>query len=164
VSNPPAGDDASPAAAALALSAEEGTAVADSALAFAALLPTGKDRPYRQLAEEAEAGSVPADKIELLERVCSVALETGKARQLGRAEVERLLSAVLFRTPRGQAMAAEVTAVNRALGQLAGRPLEAARVAQRMPGHYDLTLSVAGFSLTLEIRPDGISIRSLNAG
>lgn len=164
MSDPPAGQDAPTAVAALALSAEEGTAVADSVMAFAALLPAGKDRPYRQLAEEALAGSVPADKIELLERVCSLALETGKARQLGRAEVERLLTAVLCRTPRGRAMADEVSAVNRALGQLAGRPLEAARVAQRMPGHYDLSLSVTGFSLTLEIKPDGISVRSLNAG
>jgi hypothetical protein len=149
---------------ALALSQEEGAAVADSAMAFAALLPPGKDLPYRQLAKEAEAGSVPAGQVELLERVCSVALETGKARQLGRGEVERLLSGVLSRTPRGRAMAAEVSAVNRALGQLAGRPLHAARVAQRMPGHYDLSLSVDGFSLTLEIKPDGISVRSLNAG
>lgn len=154
----------SPAAAPVALSAEEGTAVADSALAIAALMPAGRDGPYRLLAKEAGAGSVPADQVELLERVCSLALETGKARQLGRAEAERLLSAVLWRTPRGRAMADEVSAVNRALGQLAGRPLDAARVAQRMPGHYDLSLSVAGFSLTLEIKPDGISVRSLSAG
>ena len=164
MSDPEARKDASPAASALALSAEEGTAVADAARAFAALLPAGKDRPYLQLAAEARAGSVPVDEVELLERVCSLALETGKARQLGRAEAERLLTAVLCRTPRGLAMAAEVSAVNRALGQLAGRPLEAARVAQRMPGHYDLSLSVAGFSLTLEIKPDGICVRSLNAG
>lgn len=148
----------------LALSAEEGTAVADSAMAFAAVLPAGQDRPYRLLASEAVAGSVPADQVELLERVCSLALETGKARQLGRAEAERLLTAVLHRTPRGQAMADEVSTVNSALGQLAGRPLKAARVAQRMPGHYDFSLSVSGFSLTLEIKPDGVSVRSLNAG
>jgi hypothetical protein len=164
VSDPTAQEEASPAAAALALSAEEGTAVADFAMAYAALLPAGKDGPYRQLAKEADAGSVPADQVELLERVCSLALETGKARHLGRAEAERLLSAVLSRTPRGRAMADEVSAVNRALRQLAGRPLDAARVAQRMPGHYELSLSVAGFSLTLEIKPDGISVRSLNAG
>lgn len=164
MSNPPAAGDESPAAAALALSAEEGTAVADSAMAFAVLLPAGKDRPYRQLAKEADAGSVPADQIELLERVCSLALETGKARQLGRAEAERLLLAVLSRTPRGRALTDEVSAVNRALGKLAGRPLDAARVSLRLPGHYDLSLSVAGFSLTLEITPDGISVRSLNAG
>lgn len=164
MSDSAAGQNAPPAAEALALSAEEGTAVADSAMAFAALMRAGKDLPYRQLAKEADAGSVPADQVELLERVCSLALETGKARQLGRAEAERLLSGVLFRTPRGRAMAAEVSAVNRALAQLAGRPLDTARVAQRMPGHYDLSLSVAGFSLTLEIKPDGISVRSLNAG
>jgi hypothetical protein len=149
---------------ALALSAEEGAAVAESAVAFGAALPAERGERYRALAASALSGSVPAEAAGLLEQVCSLALETGKARQLGRAEAERLLSSVLSRTPRGRAMADEVSAVNRALGQLAGRPLRTARVAQRMPGHYDLSLSVAGFSLTLEIKPDGISVRSLNAG
>ncbi|HEV2373997.1 MAG TPA: hypothetical protein VGS19_17805 [Streptosporangiaceae bacterium] len=163
--NPPATEeDAAAAAETLALSAEESTAVADSATAFAAALPAGRDGPYRLLAEAARAGSVPAEAVDLLEQVCALALETGKARQLGRAEAERLLSAVFYRTPRGRAMADEVSAVNRALGQLAGRSLQAARVAQRLPGHYDLSLSVTGFSLTLEITPEGISVRSLSAG
>jgi hypothetical protein len=149
---------------ALTLSPDEATAVAETAVAFAAALPPGRDQPYRELAAAAQAGTVPAEQVEALERVCTLALETGKARQLGRAEAERLLTAVLRRTARGRAMAEEVADVNRALGQLAGRQLESARLSWRMPGHYDLSLSVSGFALTMAIGPDGIRVRTLNAG
>lgn len=148
----------------LTLSPDEATAVAEAAAAFAAALPPGRDEPYRALAEAAQAGAVPVERMAALERVCTLALETGKARQIGRAEAERLLAAVLRRTDRGRALAEEAADVNRALGQLAGRQLEAARVTWRLPGHYDLSLSVSGFALTLAIGPDGVRVRSLNAG
>jgi hypothetical protein len=152
------------AAGALSLSADEATAVAQAAAAFAAALPPGRDQPYRALATVAQTGTVPAEQVEALERVCTLALETGKARQIGRAEAERLLSGVLRRTPRGRAMAEEVADVNRALSELAGRQLDAARLTWRLPGHYDLSLSVAGFALTLAIGPGGVRVRSLHTG
>ena len=149
---------------ALTLSPDEATAVAEAAAAFAVALPPGRDEPYRALAASAQAGAVPAEQGEALERGCTLALETGKARQIGRAEAERLLSGVLRRTARGHAMAEEVADVNRALSQLAGRQLESARLTWRMPGHYDLSLTVAGFALTMAIGPGGVRVRSLNAG
>jgi hypothetical protein len=148
----------------LTLSPDEATAVAKAAAAFAAALPPGRDEPYRALAAAAQAGAVPMEQMAALERVCTLALETGKARQIGRAEAERLLAAVLRRTDRGRALAEEAADLNRALGQLAGRQLEAARLTWRLPGHYDLSLSVSGFALTLAIGPDGVRVRSLNAG
>lgn len=148
----------------LTLSPDEATAVAEAAAAFAAALPPGRDEPYRALAAAVQAGAVPMEQIAALERVCTLALETGKARQIGRAEAERLLTAVLRRTGRGRALAAEAADVNRALGQLTGRELKAARLTWRMPGHYDLSLSVSGFALTLAIGPDGVRVRSLSAG
>lgn len=148
----------------LTLTPDEAAAVADAAAAFAAALPAGKGEPYLALASAARSGTVPGERTGALERVCVLALETGKARQMGRAEAERLLSSVLGRTVRGRAMAQQVTDVNRALGQLAGRELESARLTWRMPGHYDLSLAVSGVAVTLAIGPDGIGIRSLNAG
>lgn len=106
-------------AAAVSLSADEAAAAATLAAAFAAVLPPGQGGPYRALATTARAGTVPAEQVETLEQVCALALETGKARQLGRAEYERVLAEVLRRTPRGRAMAEEAADVNRALGQLA---------------------------------------------
>ncbi len=149
---------------ALTLAPDEAAAVAEAAAAFAGALPPGRGEPYRALGAAAQAGAVPAEHMAALERVCTLALETGKARQIGRAEAERLLSAVLRRTERGRALAEEADSVNRALGQLAGRQLEAARLNWRMPGHYELSLSVSGFALTLAIGPDGVRVRSLNAG
>jgi len=156
----------SPAAAdtALALSPDEVTAISDAAAAFAAALPPGRDEPYQALVTAAQTGAVPAGQIETLERVCALALETGKARQIGRAESERLLSGVLRRTPRGRAMAEDVADVNRALGQLAGRQLGAARLTWRMPGHYDLSLTAGGLALTMTIGPQAVCVRSLHTG
>ena len=94
--------------AALALSPDEVTAITGAAAAFAAALPAGRGGPHRALVTAAQTGAVPAEQIEALERVCTLALETGKARQIGRAESERLLTGVLRRTPRGRAMAEEV--------------------------------------------------------
>ncbi len=148
----------------LSLSPDEATAVADAAAAFAAALPPGRDGPYRALVTAAQTGTVPVAQAEVLERVCTLALETGKARQIGRAESERLLAGVLRRTPGGRALAEEVADVNRALGQLAGRQLDAARLTLRMPGRYDLSLTVGGFALTMAIGPEGVRFRSLNAG
>ncbi len=148
----------------LPLSPDEATAVAGAAAAFAAALPPGRDEPYRALAAAAQTGTVPAELVEALERVCVLALETGKARQIGRAESERLLTGVLRRTPHGRSMAEEIADVNRALGQLAGRQLDAARLTWRMPGHYELSLAVGGFALTLAIGPEGACVRNLHVG
>ena len=148
--------------AALALSPDEVTAITGAAAAFAAALPPGRGEPYRALVTAAQTGAVSAEQIEALERVCTLALETGKARQIGRAESERLLTGVLRRTPRGRAMAEEVADVNRALGQLAGRQLDAARLTRRMPAHYDLSLTVGGFALPMTTGPDGVGVWSLH--
>jgi len=146
------------------LSPDEATAVAGAAAAFATALPPGRDEPYRTLAAAAQTRTVPAELVEALERVCVLALETGKARQIGRAESERLLTGVLRRTPHGRSMAEEIADVNRALGQLAGRQLDVARLTWRMPGHYELSLAVGGFALTLAIGPEGVCVRNLHIG
>ena len=148
----------------LSLSPDEATAVADAAAAFAAALPPGRDEPYRALAAVAQTRTVSAELVETLGRVCALALETGKARQIGRAESERLLTGVLLRTPRGRSMVKQIADVNRALGQLAGRQLDGARLTWRMPGHYDLSLTVGGFALTLAIGPEGVCVRNLHIG
>ncbi len=149
---------------ALPLSPDEATAVAGAAAAFAAALPPDRDEPYRALAAVAQTRTVPGELVETLERVCTLALETRKARQIGRAESERLLAGVLRRTPLGRSTAQEITDVNRALGQLAGRQLDAARLTWRMPGHYELSLAVGGFALTLAIGPEGVCVRNLQIG
>lgn len=146
------------------MSDDEGAAVAEAALAFAAALPAAGQGPYRALAAAAEQGAVPAAQLADLERVCVLALETGMARSIGRAEAEQLLTGVYRRAPGGQAMLSEVTDMNRALAQLAGRELSSVRLSWKMPGRYGLALSVDGFDLTLQIEPEGLSVQTLQTG
>ena len=87
------------------LSGDEAVAVSETAAAFAAALPPDRQAPFRQLAHAAAGGELDDDQLPDLERVCVLALETGKARQLGKAETERLLVAVYRRTPGGKALA-----------------------------------------------------------
>lgn len=157
-------DDENPGVTDIELSDDEASAVSEAALAFGAALPSDRQGPYRALAAAADEGTVPADQVADLERVCVLALETGKARQLGRAEVEQLLAAVYRRTPGGRALQADAADVNRALAQLAGRELESVRLMWNMPGRYGLSLTVQGISLLLAIEPDGLRVRTLQAG
>jgi hypothetical protein len=146
------------------LSVDEAVAVAELAAAYADVVPPGRDAPYRALIEAADAGVVEGPDLPALERVCALGLETGKARQLGRAEAERLLIAVYRRTPGGKEQVAEASDVNKVLAQITGRELTSARLTWRMPGRYNLDLAVNGFALTLVIGPEGLQVQSLQTG
>jgi hypothetical protein len=151
---------AAPTQAGLRLSPDERDPVALLSRAFAEALPDGAE-PYRRLAEAAAAGEVPDELVPVLERVCELALSTGRARDLGRAEAERALAAVLARTPRGAELARRVEEVNRALSALAGRRLRAVRVSQRLPGRCLLRLEAEGATITLGLHPEGVGVESL---
>lgn len=147
----------------LVLSLEEREPVGALAEAYAAAVPGGRAAAYRELAAAARSGAVPSELIDVLERVCTVALETGKARELGRAEAERVLAGVFRRTPGGRASSAALEGVNRALAELAGRRLGSARASMRLPGTYALVLEVEGLSLTLGLGPAGIRVEHVVA-
>lgn len=148
----------------LRLSEDEAQAVAEMASAYAAAVPAGREAPYHDLVAAASAGVIAPADFSTLERVCVLALETGQARRLGRAEAERLLTAVYRRTPGGKALSGETTEVNRVLAQLAGRTLTSARLGFRTPGRYTLDLVVEGIDIQLSIEPEGLEVRSLQTG
>ncbi|MFB3738202.1 MAG: hypothetical protein ACE14W_04470 [Candidatus Velamenicoccus archaeovorus] len=143
---------------------DEREPLAEMAEAYAAAVPEDLAGPYRRLTAAARAGTVPSELSHLMERVCALALQTGKARAQGRAEAERALMAVLRRSPGGLELAASLEEVNRALSSLAGRPLRSVRAAMRIPGRYTLALEVDGVSLTLGLGPEGIVVESLATG
>lgn len=146
------------------LSEDEAVAVTETVTALLAVLPPGRDGAYRELAESAASGELREEQVPALERVCALALESGKARELGRAESERLLTAVYRRTPHGKALAAEAADVNAVLARLAGRTLGSARVTARMPGRYLLDLVVDGIDVAIAIEPEGLEVRHLQTG
>ena len=131
---------------------------------YASVLSGSRGAPYRDLAQAARGGAVSTELIGVLERVCTVGLETGKARELGRAEAERVLVAVFHRTPRGRALREGLEALNRSLAGLADRRLRSVRAGMPHPGRCTVALELEGLSLTLEVGPDGIRVGHLTAG
>jgi hypothetical protein len=146
------------------LSEDEAVAVAETAAAFVAVLPSGREGPYGELVAAAPGGELADELVPALERVCALALETGKARELGLAEAERLLTAVYRRTPGGAALSAETADVNKVLAQFAGRTLKSARISARTPGRYQLDLVVDGIDVAIALEPAGLEVRSLQTG
>jgi hypothetical protein len=146
------------------LSEDEAVAVAETVTALLDVLPPGKDEPYRALAAAAESAELDDEQLPALERLCVLALETGKARELGRAESVRLLTAVYRRTPHGKALAAETSDVNKVLDGLAGRTLTSARILSRTPGRYQIDLVVDGIDLAVALEPEGVDVRHLQTG
>lgn len=149
---------------AFALTADEAVAVSETVAALIGVLPPGREAPYRELDAAAASGELDDEQVPALERVCALALETGQARRIGRAESERLLTAVYRRTPGGKALAGQTAEVNRVLTRLAGRTLASARLSARTPGRYQLDLVVDGVDVAIAIEPEGLEVRHLQTG
>lgn len=146
------------------LSEDEGLAVAEAATAFASAVGGDRAALFRELAAQAVEGEIEDALLDTLERVSALALETGKSRQIGKAEAERHLLAVYRRTPAGAALSAEVTDINKVLAHFKNKPLESIRVSARMPGRYLLDIEAEGFAVQLSLEPEGLEVRSVNAG
>ncbi len=148
----------------LALTAEEKELLA---LELAALVPAlaGERRQrYEALARAVQEGQVPPELLPPLEGLLDLALETGRARALYRAEGERVLTELFHRTPRGRELARHLEEVNRALAALRGRTLRAVRVGMRTLGHFTIALETEGAGVTLAVRPQGITVESVSVG
>ncbi|MDQ3932789.1 MAG: hypothetical protein M3252_08140 [Actinomycetota bacterium] len=136
-------------------------------LELAALLPalTGeRRRRYEQLGEAVTEGSIPAQSVPLLESLLELALQTARARQLYRAEGERILTGLFRRTPRGRELTELLDQVNRALVALRGSTLSRAHIAMRTLGHFTLTIETDAATITLGVRPDSVNVESVAVG
>jgi adenylylsulfate kinase len=145
----------------LRLAEGERELVAEEARALAEALSGAHRERALDLAHAARDGVVPPDLVDVLEGVAVLALQTGRARRRYRAEGERLMTQVLLRTPRGRELSAQIDAVNRSLGALAGRRIRSVDVAMRTLGHFTLTVHSEGASLTLAVRADGVQVESV---
>ena len=132
-----------------------------------AILPALADERAERLAvlrEQVDAGHVDPDRADALAGVVELALQTGRARQRYTAEGERVLTALLRRTPRGRELTSQLAEVNRALEALTDSRLTGLRVGMRTVGHFTVTISTEGARLTLAVRPDGVSVDSIAVG
>jgi hypothetical protein len=119
---------------------------------------------YERLRDAVDDGTVPGDLTPELSSLLELALQTARARQLYRAEGERILTNLLRRTPRGKELATQLSDVNKALRAVAGHPLESVQVRMRTLGHFTVTVATAAATVTLAVRPDSVSIDSVAVG
>lgn len=134
---------------------------------LAALLPalSGERREaYQALADAVEQNSVPPDLLPLLEGLTKLALETGRARRLYRAEGERILTDLFRKTPSGKELSKSLHEVNKALSVLEGQTLLGIRVAMRTLGHFTVTVETEKAVITIAIRPDAVTVDSVSVG
>lgn len=119
---------------------------------------------YDELARALAEGAV-ADRLEPpLERLLELTLRTGRVRRLHGPHAEAAAVRLYQTTAAGRAVGAALVEVNAALSALRGRTLGGVAFSAKGPGTYLLALSTPGAKLTLEIGPDGVSVRELGVG
>ena len=148
----------------LRLDDEERDVVGSEVQALLPALSGSRRDAYDQLAAAVAAGVVPNELEPLLTSVLELSLQTACARQLYRAEGERLLTAVFRRTQRGRDVTAQLEQVNAALRSLSGQPLDAVTVGMRTLGHFTVTVRTTAATIGLSVRSDGVSVDSLAVG
>ncbi len=134
---------------------------------LAALLPalSGERRnAYQALANAVNEGSIPPELTGLLEGLLQLALETGRARRLYRAEGERILTDLFRKTPMGQELSRSLQEVNKALATLEGQTLQSVRVALRTLGHFTITIETNAVVITIALRPHSVTVDSVSIG
>lgn len=137
------------------------------ALEVQQLLPALRDQRrerFEELLDAAEDGTVPPELVAQLESVVALALQTARARQLYRAEGEKILTGLYRRTPGGRRLTKHLGDVNQALATLVGAELTNATVRMRTLGHFTVTLETATASMRLAVRPDGVEVDSVAVG
>jgi hypothetical protein len=136
-------------------------------LELASLLPAlegSRRERYQALAGAVAQGTVPPELVPQLESLLELVLQTARARKLYRAEGERILTALLRRTPRGRELSSHLNEVNTALNAIAGHTLNGVRVGMRTLGHFTVTLQTDAATLTLAVRPDSLNVESVAVG
>lgn len=119
---------------------------------------------YAALRDAVEAGEVPGDLTGVLASLVELTLQTARARQLYRAEGEKILTDLLRRTPRGKELGQQLADVNTALKALNGKVVEGVSVRMRTIGHFTVTVATDEVTLTLAVRPDSVNVDSVAVG
>ena len=119
---------------------------------------------YDELARALAEGAVAERLQPPLERLLELTLRTGRVRRLHGPHAEASAIRLYQATPAGRAIGTTLAEVNAALSALRGRTLGGVAFSAKAPGTYVLALNTPGAKLTLEIGPDGVSVRELGVG
>ena len=119
---------------------------------------------YQALTDAVTRQRVPASLLPRLTAILEISLSGDRVRRTSGPGAHLALMALFQKTPRGKALAAEVSALNAALMQLKDQPLTEISAAQRGPGTYTLTLSTPACRMVIRFEPGGVRIESLDVG
>ncbi|MGH7985502.1 MAG: hypothetical protein ACREQX_04360 [Candidatus Binataceae bacterium] len=130
--------------------------------AFVRAVPDETARaPYLALRAAVAAMEVPAALAERLGAVAELALTSGRVRNAHGPGAELSLWSLFQKTPRGREIAGSVAALNAALKQIEGQPLEFVSAAMRAPGAYALTIKTAQCQLVMRFESAGVRVESV---
>jgi len=160
----PTGEQAHTAREPLALTEEERELLLSELEAVLPALSGERREEYQAVLESTRGGEVPAHQVPLLESVVSLALDTGRARRVHRAEGERVLTELFRRTPRGRELAETLAGVNRALGTLRGQRLRSIRVGLRTVGVFTVTVETEVAEIALGLGRSGVGVEHVAVG
>jgi hypothetical protein len=119
---------------------------------------------YQALAEAAARMEIPAAMLPRLSAILEISLGGDRIRRTSGPGAHLALMALFQKTPRGKALAAEVSALNSALAQLKNQQLTEISAAQRGPGTYTLTLGTPACRMVIRFEPSGVRVESLDVG
>jgi hypothetical protein len=107
--------------------------------------------------------AVEPDEVADLERLVTVALQSGRIRALYGPGGEQALLRLYRRLPGGIELAQSATAVGEALSGLQGRTLESVALTAVGPGSFSLTVAAGGVQLKVHLDRQGARLASVEA-
>nr|WP_290669765.1 hypothetical protein [Ardenticatena sp.] len=132
--------------------------------AYLPSVPPDRQAVLNRLGRTVETGEVPPELQGLLGEILGVSLMSGRTRRLYTAEGERLFTDIFRQTPQGRETSTQLASINRALEAFVGHEITSVRVNMRTLGHFTITIGTPVATITLAVRPNGVTLESLNVG
>ena len=149
----------------VALKGEEREVALAEVRAVLAAVPEGgyRDQLGEIHATLEEDGTLDPGDASELERLVTIALQSGRVRALYGPGGEQALLRLYRRLPGGVELAESARAVTEALSELPGRPLDQVAVTAVGPGTFKLTLAAGGLAFTVHLDRQGARLASVEA-
>ena len=150
---------------ALALRGEEREVALAEVEAVRAVAPSGDYRARLDAIRETLEGdgTVEEGSVAELERLVTLALQSGRVRALYGPGAEQALLRLYRKLPGGLELADSAAAVGEALSGLQGRTLESVALSAVGPGAFSLTLAAGGVQLKVHLDRQGARLASVEA-
>jgi hypothetical protein len=148
----------------VALKGEEREVALAEVEAVRAAVPAGTYREQLDALHAAlDDGAVqPEDTVEL-ERLVTIALQSGRVRALYGPGGEQALLRLYRKLPGGVELTQSAAEVSEALGGLQGKPLDQASITAVGPGSFTVTLGAGGLTLNIRLDRQGARLASVEA-